>query len=133
MMDERIFVFASGSRKRARARARVKSPGHGWVYVNGKRPLAYFGREDLVIHATEPLSKTGTAGKVDVAVKLDGGGLSGQAGAMRLAIARCLAQMDERYLEILKKEGLLSRDPREKERMKYGRTKRRRSWQYSKR
>jgi len=133
LMDERIFVFASGSRKRARARARVKSPGHGWVYVNGKRPIAYFGREDLVIHATEPLSKTGTAGKVDVAVKLDGGGLSGQAGAMRLAIARCLAQMDERYLEILKKEGLLSRDPREKERMKYGRTKRRRSWQYSKR
>ncbi|MGC8893979.1 MAG: 30S ribosomal protein S9 [candidate division WOR-3 bacterium] len=132
-MEDRRFVFAAGSRKRARARARVKEPGHGWVYVNGKRPLAYFGREDLVLVATEPLSKTGVAGKVDVAVKLEGGGLSGQAGAMRLAISRCLAQMDVRYREILKKEGFMGRDPREKERMKYGRTKRRRSWQYSKR
>ncbi|MGB9590682.1 MAG: 30S ribosomal protein S9 [Candidatus Hydrothermia bacterium] len=126
-MEDRRFVFAAGSRKRARARARVKEPGHGWVYVNGKRPLAYFGREDLVLVATEPLSKTGVAGKVDVAVKLEGGGLSGQAGAMRLAISRCLAQMDVRYREILKKEGFMGRDPREKERMKYGRTKRRRS------
>lgn len=133
MMEDKRFVFASGSRKRARARARVKEPGHGWVYVNGKRPLAYFGREDLVLAATEPLSRTGVAGKVDVAVKLDGGGLSGQAGAMRLALSRCLAQMDDRYMEILKKEGFMGRDPREKERMKYGRTKRRRSWQYSKR
>ncbi|MEO0141699.1 MAG: 30S ribosomal protein S9 [candidate division WOR-3 bacterium] len=132
-MDAQRFVFAAGSRKRARARARVKEPGHGWIYVNGKRPLAYFGREDLVIKATEPLTRTGLAGKVDVAVKLDGGGLSGQAGAMRLAIARCIARLDERYLEVLKKEGFMGRDPREKERMKYGRTKRRRSWQYSKR
>ena len=132
-MEEKRFAFASGSRKRARARARVKEPGHGWIYVNGKRPLDYFGREDLVIEATEPLSRLGLMGKVDVAVKITGGGISGQAGAMRLAVSRCLAELDERYKEVLKKEGFMSRDPREKERMKYGRTKRRRSWQYSKR
>jgi len=132
-MEEKRFVFAAGSRKRARARARVKDLGHGWVYVNGKRPLEYFGRDDLVIWATEPLERLGLAGRVDVAVKLEGGGLSGQAGAMRLAVSRCLANMDERFAEVLKKEGFMSRDPREHERMKYGKTKRRRSWQYSKR
>jgi len=126
-------IFAWGSRKRAVARLRLKENGKGRVYVNGLRPLEYFKREDLVIHALEPLKIAGLEGKFDVVCKVEGGGKSGQAGAMRLALARALKTFDENLTEVLKKFRLLSRDPREKERMKYGKSKRRKSPQYSKR
>jgi len=126
-------IFAWGSRKRAVARLRLKENGKGRVYVNGLRPLEYFKREDLVIHALEPLKIVGLEGKFDVVCKVEGGGKSGQAGAMRLALARALKTFDENLTEVLKKFRLLSRDPREKERMKYGKSKRRKSPQYSKR
>ncbi|RKZ00627.1 MAG: 30S ribosomal protein S9 [Candidatus Hydrothermota bacterium] len=131
-MEEARLILASGSRKRAIARVRVR-PGRGWIYINGKRPLEYFRREDLVIHALEPLKVTGKVGEVDVIAKVEGGGLSGQAGAVRLAIARALCNYDESLRPILKEHGMLTRDPREKERMKYGLRKRRRAHQYSKR
>ena len=95
--------------------------------------MEYFRREDLVIHALEPLKVTGKVGEVDVIAKVEGGGLSGQAGAVRLAIARALCNYDESLRPILKEHGMLTRDPREKERMKYGLRKRRRAHQYSKR
>lgn len=127
------IIFATGSRKRAVARLRLKENGRGRVYVNGKRPIEYFGREDLVIHALEPGKVTSRLKDFDVVVKVKGGGKSGQAGAMRLALARALYQFDKELAETLKKYGMLSRDQREKERMKYGKSKRRRSPQFSKR
>ncbi|MGB9824002.1 MAG: 30S ribosomal protein S9 [Candidatus Hydrothermia bacterium] len=132
MSDTRV-IFATGSRKRAVARLRLRENGRGLVYVNGMRPLEYFGREDLVIHALEPLKIAGIDKPVDIICKVEGGGKAGQAGAMRLALARALKTMDENLTEVLKKYRMLSRDPREKERMKYGKSKRRKSPQYSKR
>ncbi|MDI6850413.1 MAG: 30S ribosomal protein S9 [bacterium] len=132
-MEGAKVIFAWGSRKRAVARLRLKENGKGRIYVNGLRPLEYFEREDLVIHALEPLKVAGLEGKFDVVCKVEGGGKSGQAGAMRLALARALKTFDENLTEVLKKFRMLSRDPREKERMKYGKSKRRKSPQYSKR
>ena len=132
-MEGARVIFATGSRKRAVARLRLKEGGKGRVYVNGKRPIEYFGREDLVIHALEPAKVTSRLQDFDIVVKVNGGGKSGQAGAIRLALARALYAYDEELGEILKKYKMLSRDPREKERMKYGKSKRRRSPQFSKR
>lgn len=132
-MSESKIIFAWGSRKRAVARLRLRENGRGMVFVNGMRPLEYFGREDLVLHALEPLKVCGIDKPVDIICKVEGGGKAGQAGAMRLALARALRLMDESLTETLKKYRMLSRDPREKERMKYGKSKRRKSPQYSKR
>ncbi len=132
-MEGARVIFATGSRKRAVARLRLKENGKGRVYVNGKRPIEYFGREDLVIHALEPAKVTSRLQDFDIVVKVNGGGKSGQAGAVRLALARALYEYDEELGETLKKYRMLSRDPREKERMKYGKSKRRRSPQFSKR
>ncbi len=132
-MEDRRIIFAHGSRKRAVARLRLKEDGHGWIYINGKRPIEYFGRDDLVIHALEPLKVVGKLGEVDVVTKVEGGGLSGQAGAVRLALARALVQLDESLRDTLKEHRMLSRDPREKERRKYGKRKSRRAHQFSKR
>ncbi len=132
-MEGAKIIFTTGSRKRAVARLRLKENGKGRVYINGKRPMEYFGREDLVIHALEPAKVTSRLQDFDIVVKVRGGGKSGQAGAVRLALARALYQFDEELAETLKKYGMLSRDPREKERMKYGKSKRRRSPQFSKR
>ncbi len=127
------LIFTTGSRKRAVARLRLKPEGRGRIYVNGKRPLEYFKREDLVLHALEPLRVTKREGQYDIVVKVHGGGLAGQAGAFRLALAKALVQYDPDLRDTLKKYGMLSRDPREKERMKYGLSKRRKAPQYSKR
>ncbi len=132
-MEGARVIFATGSRKRAVARLRLKENGKGRVYVNGKRPIEYFGREDLVIHALEPAKVTSRLQDFDIVVKVNGGGKSGQAGAVRLALARALYEYDKELGETLKKYRMLSRDPREKERMKYGKSKRRRSPQFSKR
>lgn len=131
--QERQIILATGTRKRAVARLRLKPGGTGRIYVNGRRPLEYFGREDLVLHLLEPLRAVGKEGEFDIVVKVHGGGLSGQAGAIRHALARALVLYDENLRPVLRKGGFLTRDPREKERMKYGKTKRRRSPQYSKR
>ena len=132
-MEGPKIIFATGSRKRAVARIRLKEGAKPIIIVNGRDVKTYFGREDLIIHALEPLKVAGHEGKFAVIAKIEGGGLSGQAGALRHAIAKALFQYDETLKPVLKKYGMLSRDPREKERMKYGKSKRRKSPQYSKR
>ncbi len=126
-------IQVSGGRKSAVARVTLIKRGTGRVFVNGKSPEEYFKRKDLVIWALKPLEISELKDVVDVKVRLDGGGLSGQAGAMRYALAKALLKLDESLREKFKEEGMLTRDARKKERMKYGKTKRRRSWQYTKR
>lgn len=126
------IYFAVGSRKTAVARVRLR-PGSGKILVNGRDGKEYFKREDLFLHLMEPLRAIQKENEFDVIAKLEGGGLSGQAGALRLAIARALVEYNEGFRKVLKTQGLLTRDPRKKERMKYGLTKRRRAHQYSKR
>ncbi len=123
---------AVGRRKRAVARVKLV-PGDGKWLVNGKTPGEYFRRETLIKLFEYPFVVTETQGKFDVVARIEGGGVSGQAGALQLAIARVLTVYKSDYRDRLKKRGLLTRDPREKERMKYGLAKRRKRYQYSKR
>ncbi|MEO0202778.1 MAG: 30S ribosomal protein S9 [candidate division WOR-3 bacterium] len=128
------IVFATGARKTAIARVRLKEWGNGKIYINGKRLIEYFKNEEHQKLVLKPLEITNTIGLYDIVVKVEGGGISGQAGATSHGIARALSVLNsENYRPILRKAGLLTRDPREKERMKYARSKRRRSWQYTKR
>jgi len=128
------IIFATGARKTASARVRLKEWGNGKIYINGKRLGEYFKDETHQKLILKPLELTNTLGLYDIVVKVEGGGISGQAGAVSHGIARALASLNpESYRKILRKAGLLTRDPREKERMKYARSKRRRSWQYTKR
>lgn len=112
-------IFATGRRKHAVARVRLL-PGTGRFIVNGKELTEYFGDKVLEAHALSPLRLTGTEGRFDVYVNARGGGLSGQAGATRHGLARALLKVDSNYRSILKKAGFLTRDPRMKERKKYG-------------
>lgn len=125
-------VIAIGRRKTARARVRLK-PGTGLILVNGKPVDEYMAREVLVMMARQPFDATDTVGKYDVRAKCDGGGLSGQAGALRLGIARALAKADQKHHLPLRRAGLLTRDAREVERKKYGRPGARKRFQFSKR
>ncbi len=128
------IVFATGERKHATARVRLKEWGNGKIYVNGKRLNEYFKSIEHQKLILKPLEITNTLGLYDIVIKVDGGGFSGQAGAISHGIARALSALDpETYRPILRKAGLLTRDARKKERMKYARSKRRRSWQYTKR
>ncbi len=127
------IIQLSGGRKSAVARVTLYRGGTGRIFINGRSPDEYFKRKDLVIYALQPLELSGLKDVVDVKVRLDGGGLAGQAGALRYALAKALLRLNEGLREIFKKEGMLTRDARKKERMKYGKTKRRRSWQYTKR
>ncbi|HHY46325.1 MAG TPA: 30S ribosomal protein S9 [Firmicutes bacterium] len=122
----------TGRRKCAVARVQVK-PGSGNITVNGISMPDYFGRRALQLIVQEPLRVTDSLGKFDVIAIVRGGGPTGQAGAVRHAIARSLAALDENYRQLLKKAGLLTRDPRMKERRKYGLKKARKAPQYSKR
>jgi small subunit ribosomal protein S9 len=123
---------ATGRRKEACARVRLV-PGTGRHTVN-ERPLSeYLAREALVRHALHPLGVTQNAEKYDVKARVTGGGLMGQAGALRMAIARALAREDEALRSLLSREGLLTRDARMKERKKYGRPGARKRFQFSKR
>jgi small subunit ribosomal protein S9 len=123
---------ATGRRKTAVASVRIFL-GTGKMIVN-KRPIReYLTKENLIILVQKPLELTGMLGKLDVICTARGGGLSGQAGAIRLGIARALLKMNEDFKTSLKKEDLLTRDPRMVERKKYGQIKARKRFQYSKR
>jgi len=130
-MAQKIF-YATGSRKRAVARVWIKK-GKGVIVINDKPIDEYFLDEAQRIHALEPLHLCNMVGKVDIKATLKGGGISGQAGALRHGISRALVLMNKELRPILKKAGMLTRDPREKERKKYGQRGARAKFQYSKR
>jgi small subunit ribosomal protein S9 len=125
-------IGAVGRRKEAVARVFL-SPGSGKITINGKDVAAYLGRETLVMLVREPLEATETMEKFDIDVRAVGGGVKGQAGALRLGLARALVKIDERFHPMLKARGLLTRDPRMKERKKYGLAGSRKRFQFSKR
>jgi small subunit ribosomal protein S9 len=124
--------YATGRRKEAVARVRIL-PGTGRKVVNEQSFEDYFKRKSLVAQAEQPMVLTETAGKYDVSVKVNGGGLSGQAGAVSLGIARALKSAEPELVSILRREGFLTRDPRMKERKKYGQPGARKRFQFSKR
>ncbi len=121
-----------GSRKTSVARVYMK-PGKGLWKVNGRTLQEYFNSEGLVKTCEEPLVLTETHGKYDLTVKVKGGGLSGQAGAIKMAVARVLVRIEPELKDDLKKSGFLTRDPRMVERKKYGQKKARKRFQFSKR
>jgi len=124
--------LGTGRRKRSIARVKVML-GEGKITVN-KRPLEeYFTRQTLQQIVRQPLEATQSLTRFNIDVKVEGGGTSGQAGALRHGIARALVQMDESLRDVLRKAGLLTRDPREKESKKYGRKRARKRFQFSKR
>jgi len=125
-------ISAVGRRKEAIARVYMK-PGTGKALVNGKELKEYLKREVLVMQVREPLEATDSLGKYDIKATVCGGGKTGQAGALKLGIARALVKADETIQSILRTKGLLTRDPRMKERKKYGLAGRRRAFQFSKR
>ena len=127
-----VFFDALGRRKEAIARVRLV-PGDGKVTVNKKPLLDFFKRETLKMIIEQPLELTGTLGKYDIVANVNGGGLSGQAGAVRLGIARALLKIDEEYRPKLKHAGFLTRDSRMKERKKPGQPGARKRFKFSKR
>ena len=130
-MAEEI-IGAVGRRKEAVARVYLR-PGNGKTLVNGKELGAYLGRETLVMQVRQPLEATDSLEKYDIRANVKGGGVTGQAGALRLGIARALVKLDETNHGVLKSNGLLTRDPRMKERKKYGLAGSRKKFQFSKR
>ncbi len=126
------YFYGTGRRKTSVARVRVL-PGTGSYTVNGKSAEEYFGLDTLLLLLKQPFAVTGTEGRFDVVCTVKGGGLSGQAGAVRHGISRALLQADDNFRPLLKKAGLLTRDPRMKERKKYGLKAARRASQFSKR
>ncbi len=131
-MAEAPYHYGVGRRKNAVARVRLY-PGDGSIVVNEKPPLQYFGRRLLEMMATRPLKVTETARRFSVSARVEGGGPSGQAGAVAHAIARALCVADQGLRPVLKQHGLLTRDPRMKERKKYGLKRARKAPQYTKR
>lgn len=130
MVEKRIY--ATGRRKRAISRVWIK-PGTGKIIVNGISAEQYFKLPTAMKIVKDPLIVTNTLNSIDVQATLVGGGMSGQAGALRHGIARALVNFNSEYREALKKAGFLTRDPREVERKKYGKPKARKRFQYSKR
>ncbi len=126
-----VVYSATGRRKSSVARVRLV-PGEGKVIINGREMNDYFGLETLKLIVNQPLELTETKDKYDILVNVIGGGISGQAGAIRHGISRALCKVDEEFRPALKKAGLMTRDPREKERRKYGLKKARKASQYSK-
>lgn len=125
-------IVTVGRRKRATARVRLK-PGNGLFIVNGRPLDEYLARGVLVQMATQPFDITGTLGRFDIRALCDGGGLAGQAGALRHGVARALIKNDPNMHAALKAAGLLTRDSREVERKKYGQPGARKRFQFSKR
>jgi small subunit ribosomal protein S9 len=132
-LNEPVEVIQStGRRKRAVARVKLML-GQGIITVNNKPIDEYFSRPQLLQIVRQPLEATQSVSRFDVRVKAEGGGVTGQAGAIRHGIARALVEMDESLKETMRKNGFLTRDPREKESKKYGRKRARKRFQYSKR
>ncbi|MBC5815842.1 MAG: 30S ribosomal protein S9 [Candidatus Eremiobacteraeota bacterium] len=130
-MDSSSFQ-GTGRRKRSVARVKL-SLGQGVITVNKKSLDDYFPRPSLQQIVRQPLEATQSGSRFDITVKAEGGGIAGQAGAVRHGIARALLAMDETLRETLRRNGLLTRDPREKESKKYGRKRARKRFQFSKR
>ncbi len=126
------YFYGTGRRKKSVARVRLY-PGSGAITVNGRDIDEYFGLETMKLIVNQPFAVTDTTGKFDIVANVNGGGFSGQAGAIRHGVARALLAADETYRPLLKKAGLLTRDPRMKERKKYGLKAARRAPQFSKR
>ena len=126
------YFYGTGRRKSSVARVRVY-PGSGSITINGKDIDQYFGLETLKLIINQPFEVTGTMGKFDIVANVNGGGMSGQTGAIRHGVARALLLADETFRAPLKKAGFLMRDPRMKERKKYGLKAARRAPQFSKR
>ena len=125
-------IQATGRRKRAIARVEL-TLGQGVITINKKSIDDYFPRPQLQQIVRQPLEATQTTARFDVSVRAQGGGVTGQAGAVRHGIARALLEIDEAFKATLRKEGFLTRDPREKESKKYGRKRARKRFQFSKR
>ena len=132
MYETKPYFYGTGRRKDSVARVRVYT-GTGKVTINDRDIDNYFGLETLKLIVRSPLVLLGLEGKYDVVVRVSGGGVSGQAGAIRHGLARALLQQNEENRAALKKEGFLTRDPRMKERKKYGLKAARRAPQFSKR
>jgi len=131
-LAKKVVYSATGKRKQSIARVRL-FPGEGKIMVNSRDFKEYFKRESLITIIMEPFRLTNTENAYDVIADLSGGGISGQAGALRHSISKALLEINEEYRPILKKEGFLTRDSRVKERKKYGLKKARKKPQFSKR
>ena len=133
MYDSKPYFYGTGRRKSSVARVRVYPNGTGNITVNGRDIDDYFGLETLKLIVRQPLELTDTVGRFDIVTTVAGGGVTGQAGAIRHGIARALLLVNEEYRPALKAAGFLTRDPRMKERKKYGLKAARRAPQFSKR
>ena len=131
--SKKKYFYGTGRRKSSVARVRVYENGTGAITINGRDIDDYFGLETLKLIVRQPLITTETLGKVDIVVTVAGGGVSGQAGAIRHGLSRALLGLNPEYRATLKAAGFLTRDPRMKERKKYGLKAARRAPQFSKR
>jgi small subunit ribosomal protein S9 len=131
--SKKPYLYGTGRRKSSVARVHVFPNGSGSITINGRNIDEYFGLDTLKMIVRQPLVATASEGKVDIVATVKGGGVSGQAGALRHGIARALLLASDEYRPILKKAGLLTRDPRMRERKKYGLKAARRAPQFSKR
>ena len=131
--SKKPYMYGTGRRKSSVARVHLYEGGTGSITINGRDIDDYFGLETLKMVVRQPMEATGTTGKFDIVATVCGGGVSGQAGALRHGIARALLNVDPAYRAVLKKAGFLTRDPRMKERKKYGLKGARRAPQFSKR
>ena len=131
--SKKPYLYGTGRRKSSVARVRLYEGGTGSIILNGRDIDEYFGLDTLKLLVRQPLVTTNTLGKVDIVCTVAGGGVTGQAGAIRHGIARALLQVNAEYRPLLKSAGLLTRDPRMKERKKYGLKAARRAPQFSKR
>ena len=131
--SKKPYLYGTGRRKSSVARVRLFQNGTGAITINGRDIDDYFGLETLKLIVRQPLDTTDTLGKVDIVATVSGGGVTGQAGAIRHGISRALLEMNAEFRPVLKAAGFLTRDPRMKERKKYGLKAARRAPQFSKR
>ena len=131
--SKKPYLYGTGRRKSSVARVHLFPNGTGSITINGRDIDEYFGLDTLKMVVRQPLDLTGNTGKMDIVATVTGGGVTGQAGAIRHGIARALLQVNAEYRPLLKSAGLLTRDPRMKERKKYGLKAARRAPQFSKR
>ena len=127
------YMYGTGRRKSSVARVHLIPNGSGVITINGRDIDDYFGLETLKLIVRQPLNTTGTIGKVDIVCTVEGGGVTGQAGAIRHGVSRALLEINPEFRAQLKAAGFLTRDPRMKERKKYGLKAARRAPQFSKR